>query len=185
MPNTVTKLDDRCFSLITKFKNIDYVRLSDNLEFIGEMVFENCNISDFVSPEKLKKICFGAFKNCKKLKSICLKNLNYLGDYSFYDCDLENVTLSQNLDYIGDYSLFCDSSIKNIIIPEGIKEINGYFVFNNLNSDLILDLPKTLNEIRTKTFIYNKVKFNSLVKVYDERILKYTFNNEIVDFACL
>ena len=75
-----------------------------------------------------------------------------IGESAFKDClDLESVTLHSGIKRIGD-AAFQNTRIKNIVLPEGLIQINRYaFSYCKYLSSIVL--PKSLKEIGSYVFL--------------------------------
>lgn len=133
--------------------------------------FSNCK--DLVSvtlPPSIKKICSGAFYQCKKLKNINLENVEEIQDHVFMECEsLEEVNLSK-IRELG-YQAFIDcTSLKKVNIPKnsGLYKIED-FTFFRCSSLESIELPENVLEIGSFAF----ARCSALKSV--------TFNNHYCD----
>ncbi|GFH51846.1 hypothetical protein CTEN210_08322 [Chaetoceros tenuissimus] len=86
MPDTVKRIEVGAFC---QCKCLVYIRLSRNLEYIGNWAFDSCALLETViMPDTVKRIEVGAFCQCKCLVYIRLsRNLEYIGESAFESCE--------------------------------------------------------------------------------------------------
>lgn len=98
--------------------NLENLTLSKTISIIQNQAFANCGLKEFISPEGLVGIAYGAFKN-NKIKYIHLnKKLKNIGEHAFTENNTEYIYMYSNTEYKA--STF-DS--KNIIILDRKIEI--------------------------------------------------------------
>lgn len=169
-PNTVTSICNGDASLGTRnskegpgaFKNctsLSYVKLSSNLNDIGDYAFYNCHsLSSISIPNKVTRIgsyafqkCYGlqslsipdsvtqigtsAFANCWGIRSLRLSNnITQISDSAFYACSaLTSVTVPSKVTTIGDYAFASCSNLRSITIPSSVTSISDTAFFNSRN----------------------------------------------------
>lgn len=150
MPDTITLIDVCAFFFC---RNLTTIKLSKNLEVIGDMAFSHCdNLTSIDIPDSVTEIKEDAFSWSQNLKSINIsKNVKKIEDNAFTNCD----------------------SLKNIFIPEGVTHI-GKNVFALCDNIRTVSLPETLISIGKEAFIMCK----SLHTIYIPKSVK-----EIGDYA--
>lgn len=133
-PNTVTKI----YSMGEDAKDNDYAHgpdhntqkiiLSENIEEIPKMFFENSSSQEYKGitsiklPNKVKKIGDYAFGGCEELTDINLENVTEIGERAFVSCyKLESIKIPE-VQKIGSYAFGFCSKLKNIEIPK-VQEI--------------------------------------------------------------
>lgn len=99
-------------------------------EIAYEVFYNNPNIVEINMPNQITRVGLFAFQYCRNLKKITLSDkLETLGDSCFWGClNLETIHLPASLKTIEPYA-FWNTSIKEIDIPESVKEI-GLGAFN-------------------------------------------------------
>lgn len=99
-------------------------------EIAYEVFYNNPNIVEINMPNQITRVGLFAFQYCQNLKKIILSDkLETLGDSCFWGCsNLETIHLPASLKKIEPYA-FWNTSIKEIDIPESVKEI-GLGAFN-------------------------------------------------------
>lgn len=162
LPESVVRIDEYAFLSCEKLKN---VVLAEGLTWIGAEAFSSCsNLESIVIPSSLNCFSRGVFIGCRNLTEVYIADLlswlkiemkqdawNFHHSYNLYlDGELltdivipvEMETLGRNLRYCG--------SLKHVVIPEGIINIDGAFIgCNNLESIVI---PDTVTAIGGQTF---------------------------------
>ena len=84
LPDTVTEIGAYCFA---NCKSLQEVKLSKSLTVIPKSCFKDCVLLlEVVIPNSVNKIESYAFHYCDQLYDVFLPNVDYIGDYAFYDC---------------------------------------------------------------------------------------------------
>ena len=122
MPDTITEIRGQAFA---ECSELTTVRLSQNLKTINGAAFEKCEkLSNIVLPDSLTKIGTRAFINCKSLKHINIP-AQALSEYSwesFCYAGLETIEFADGVTMIPE-SAFLGTQIKELVIPDSVKEI--------------------------------------------------------------
>ncbi|GFH55162.1 leucine rich repeat-containing protein [Chaetoceros tenuissimus] len=101
-------------------KRLSYVRLSSNLEFIGDYSFKNCHsLTSIFIPPSCKWIGYWAFNSCSKLIIFVVPQHTQLGEEVLADTAL--IRRNYFYGYVYDGGLYHDSNE----IDDLIKNING------------------------------------------------------------
>ena len=86
-----------------------------------------------------------AFNGCSQLLKVSLpEGVEVIGNNSFSQTSLSEITLPHSLKQIGEYAFMDCSSIKTMIVPEGVETI-GREAFKRMNNLEILELPASLS----------------------------------------
>ena len=128
LPKTVKYLGDFSFSSHTRLEEIN---LSD-VEEISEFAFHKTKLKKINLGKSLKYLGVGAFKDCKNLESVEFEQsaCREIPSQCFDNC----------------------TSLKEIVLPEGITKIGS--AFHNCGDLIAIDLPESLREISRGSF-YN------------------------------
>lgn len=125
--------------------DVNYVRLSKNIEIIGCGAFSFCNNLvqiDIPVESKLRKIESDAFEYCENLEDIELPDsLEYIGESAFYKCKhFRNINIPNNVKYIGDYCYEGCIRLSNITFDSFSQlEHIGNRVFSNCQDIIDID----------------------------------------------
>lgn len=186
LPETVTKISDSafdgCISLktiqlpnnlnnisIAAFSNTGLINISipDNVETIGSSAFSGCShltSIKFPSNDSYQIIESNIFNGCSSLKSLDLPNsITLIGQSAFLNCKkLETISMPINLQgSIPTYCFFNCSSLKEVIIPDGISKIERN-AFDGCTSLTNARFPNDLYSIEAEAF-QNCKKLTNLV----------------------
>lgn len=215
LPSTLQTIDALAFAQFStneiklSGKN-PYYRLEDNILLNKDgtsLVWAPLAKGTFRIPEHVTKISDGAFAYNLKLKKVVMhKNVNYIGDYAFYECEHLNAVFPKKLDYLGEYAFmyaslselkelprvkkvgahaFCSTHLTQIALPEGIQEL-GAGAFKMCSQVSKLYIPASLKVIGTSAFQLDG-PFNdyySRLKSKNITISKYNKNYSVID-GCL
>ncbi len=133
------------------------------------------NIDSLVIPEGVREIGYGVFADLGYIKSITFNNVEKIGDYAFYNTDLQVTELvNDKITYIGDYAFYVYgnasvsvSSLAYISLPA--CEYIGDYAFANCNSmsnDSYVSKLVAINHIGSHAFMHN-YKISEDVMVLD------------------
>ena len=160
----------------TNNKNATKIVFSDGITSIGDYVFQNSLIKDFVIPNYVETLGKYAFYNCQNLQEVFIPNsVTAIGAYTFYGCNgITKLSISENVTTIGNYAFYGCSSLNKLNIPNktesigshaftnctGISKINipdsvtylGYNAFENCKSSKSLNVGSGINAIYAETF---------------------------------
>ena len=154
--------------------NLTDVKLSDNLETIGENAFSHTPITQIVIPESVQYIGNYVFSKCRQLNKVNIgKNVKYIGDAAFGHTPwLEAQT--DDFVVVGDGVLLkYFGSSRQIVIPDGVKEICGdaFTEYDKANTGAkfadieYFKLPSSVNYIRNHALGGNDSS-KGLIKLY-------------------
>ena len=131
------------------YKNLTEVIIPSNINVDGR-IYQVTDIGN------------SAFKDCSNLSTVSLpEGIKILGEYSFNNTGLKEISLPHSLKQIGEYAFLDCSSIKKMIVPEGVESVgeSAFFRMKNLE---ILELPNSLRNIGIR-LIMDDAKLNSVV----------------------
>lgn len=174
LPDTIYVIKNDAFN---GCKNLESIKLSKNLETIGDRVFTNCkklksiDIPDIVSeigrhafsgckllksvriPSNLFELSYGLFSQCSSLRDVFnLNEVSHIGDYAFNECfKLKNFNLSNELLGIGESAFGFCKSIEKISIPNTVSKIEDFAFYNCTNLKSLV-IPSGVKEIGVEAF---------------------------------
>ena len=150
LPSTLKKLDSEVFCEKTKLRIIDFSKVT-KLKTIPEYCFMGCkSLEEIIIPEGVLKVEYGAFEDCTNLRRIVLPStLNKMsslveegGLINLVCVDFSKVT---QLKIIPEYCFMGCKSLEEIIIPEGVLEVE-YGAFEGCTNLKRIILPSTLKD---------------------------------------
>ena len=138
------------------------------------------NVTKVICPSSLKIIVSNAFCGYKNLGEIILnEGLEYIGENAFRYCNLKKIIVPSTVEIICPYAFSIDSgyfisSLEEIIIKNGVKEIDKYaFGGVHLNLKRII-IPNSVEFISRNAFAAE------LNFIYPEDYLVYTTADRLV-----
>ena len=161
IPSETTYVD---LDVFDNLPNVKKVALSGNCDFETYSVYnayrkiyldvpvfskETCGVTDLIikGRETIEK----AFLFWSRaLVNLTIDNCGDIGDYAVQDCDkLESVTFKNfHGTSIGNYAFFRCTSLKEIVIPEGVTHLGSYS-FNNCSNLKTVTLPASYQFVST------------------------------------
>ena len=155
LPESLRQIKDSVFWYC---ENLETVYLNDGLQEIGPSAFEHCGgLTEVVLPSTLEKLGDRAFAYCTELTAVnipaSLNGLVYSGTIygAFYKCtSLTSVTLEEGWVTIPKY-LFADSGIRELHIPESVRNIDCR-AFENCEALETITFPEGLENIGYECF---------------------------------
>lgn len=145
--------------------SLESIDIPSSIKRIGERAFENChNLKQINLNYGLEEVGEGAFANCFSVENVelpgTLKTLPrdlFIMDRSLCDCDirhlssLKNVVLNEGIEEIGYGSFMMCRNLTSISLPDSLKTI-GYSAFTYCQSLKTIDLPDSLQTISGQAF---------------------------------
>ena len=131
-------------------RGLESVKLSDKVEYIPKLCFENCHNLSRINLSKVKVIDDLAFKNCYGLNRISL-NVNKIGNKAFKNCvGLESADIAVN-----SMKSEAFSGCKNLIEVSLKGKIRAipYKAFENCTNLKAIKIPETVTRICEKSFV--------------------------------
>ncbi len=157
IPNSVTQIEPSAFSNCAFTGKLT---IPNSWETIPSYCFRYSNFSEIEIPEGMKTIDGWAFGYCKSLTGdlVIPNSVTRIEGCAFYGCEnIENITIGENNEYIGDHAFEGCSNVKTIdikstihigegafsecskletlILPENLKSIGNFALFN-LNDEV-------------------------------------------------
>lgn len=149
--NNLKIIEEYAFSDCTSIRS--EISLPNAIEYIGERAFSGCGAmkGDFTLPASLQHIGDYAFSSCSFITGeIDLTSIKYCGKKAFQGTKITKLSLPVK-EKINDEEYRNNSALKEIIIPEGVKEI-GKRAFAGCYSLEKIVFPSTLEEIGQEAF---------------------------------
>lgn len=173
----VTDIKDNMFY---KCGGITSMKIGDSVKSIGADAFSGCSgLTRIDIPESVTSIGDDAFSYCSNLKEVHIKNIAAWCNINFENDDANPIVFSKKLYLNG--NLVKD----NLIIPDGVENINKY-VFCNYYHISNITIPNSVTSIGEGAFEscyyeYEKVKVGLTKIFFDndsklETIGNYAFN---------
>jgi hypothetical protein len=143
---TVMSEDDAPWFYVTKEGALRFY--ADKYTGDGHLV-----IPDVFENRLVRSIEDGAFKGCKKIKSVKMSDfITECGKNLFDGCtELESVEISRSLKNISQYMFSKCISLKSVTIPDSVESIDSY-AFSGCISLLSVDLPESVAYIGSYSF---------------------------------
>lgn len=164
--------------------NQDVVRaiITNKCTSINTQSFYNCiHLSSVIIPDSVTTIGYYAFYNCSSLSSITLSNnITKFESNTFSNCEsLEHISLPNKLKDLGNYT-FYNCGLKELIIPEGVKEI-GHGAINRCHNLESITFPSSLIRIEESLFLSDceKLREIKIMGTKDINIISHYFSFNI------
>ena len=163
IPDSVVTIGNNAFLSCDKLEKLVISNKSSN---VAEDSFLNTEIKEIVLSDTVESIADKYFANLETLEKITVdeNNQNYISiDGSFYNKDKtklikylnesqnENAVIEKTVTSLGQYAFTYCKYIKNVNLPDGIKEI-GDETFSNCTSLETINLPDSITKIGNKAF---------------------------------
>lgn len=173
-------------------KDILKIEIPEGVVAIGDNAFSDFDkLYDVTFPCSLVKIGSNAFKHCVSIKSIDIKNVNFIGEYAFSGCSsLHDITFGENIGYLCNGTFLGCSSIEEIVIPKNITYI-GCECFRDCTSLSSVDIKGAMeidnNAFEHCTNIYNINFPHSLIHIssnafsFCENLKTVVIQNKFID----
>ena len=129
------------------------IELPESGTGIGELAFCGCGITSINIPSTATRINYGAFYDCKNLKTVSFAEngvLERIGTYSFLNIGATDIVIPNSVKYIENYA-FQNSSLVNVTIGSGVKTI-GAWAFSCYSLQHIKILATTPPTIQSDSF---------------------------------
>lgn len=127
------------------------IRLPEKATSLGEAVFLNCtNLASVNIPENVTEIpSSGVFMNTAITSIVIPEGVTEIKGLAFNDCaKLESVTFPSTLQTLASSFKNC-VSLKEVVLPEGLTNVNGFAGCTNLTK---INIPSTVTKIDYDAF---------------------------------
>ena len=186
IPSTTTEIGERAFNACVALEEI---KLNEGLQTIGDGLFYGCKeLKTIEIPASVTTFGEDMFTGCTSLNELVIdeNNPDYASvDGILYSKDLKTLILympgregtafeiASNVERIEAYAFYCNESLKNVIIPETVKEI-GEYAFANAKLTSVT-LPSSIGSVPARAF-YNCASLKEInLGVGIEEIGDYAF----------
>ena len=158
IPNSVTEIGWRAFAGVqqvnsnnSKFKVCKAGGLVD-VDHQILLYIPPCT-TEYVLPDSVTKIGYGAFQGCTSLTSVVIPNsVTKIGGWAFYDCSsLTSVVLPDSVTEIGDGAFRNCESLTSVVIPNSVTKI-GSGAFYKCTSLTSVVIPDSVTKIGWTAF---------------------------------
>lgn len=124
IPSTITTLYYGAFEGCTSLETIDLNNVTRISQ--GRNSFKDCtSLKNMIGIEKVEYIGEGSFNNCTSLTTLNLSNCYEIGENAFNNCiSVESLTLSTSLTTLGSFAFANCTSLKEVVIPDGVEGID-------------------------------------------------------------
>ena len=153
----VRTIDDKAFN----FHRTYNITLNEGLEHIGAYAFRYAlnNIAPhqkkLVIPNSVNYIGEYAFENCYMDEVIISDNVDSLFNDTFSFCCIDQIHMPAKLKYIGARALY-NNHLDNLVLPEGLETIEHH-AFNTLSVDKLV-IPESVKFIDEFAFYFPLIK---------------------------
>lgn len=153
IPNTVTRIAEKCFQGCTKLTMIELPR---SIETIGDYAFSGLTLDRLVIPNSVKSIGIGCFAYTVINKTFRFpQGITALPSNCFERAIIPSTDFLKNVEVIGDNCFNVrtkDESLPEYLILPKIKHI-GEFAFDDEKKTKVFELPSSLTFIGDCAFI--------------------------------
>lgn len=151
LPDTVKTIEGYCFAGTSITEKIV---LNDGLERINALAFyENAALKSITIPSSVEQIRVSAFRSCQNLETVEFEDDVKISTLqkTFYDCkNLDTVTFGENNEFDRLDSTFSETGIRNIVLPDNIREMTA--AFSNTPLERVV-LPAALEVLGAGAFM--------------------------------
>lgn len=151
---------------------IKKVIIPEGVTEISEYAFANLSeLREVVLPSTLKKIGLGAFRDCKKLKTINLEHVQFINKDAFYGTAIETADFASVVSF-GDYA-FMGSAIKWLNLPASCQSI-GIGSFQNCEN--LANVTFNASKVKIGTYAFSGCKVLASININAAVIASYAFS---------
>ncbi len=150
MTDSVVSIGKESFECCEKLAT---VKISSNIESIGDYAFRDCTVLNMEIPKSVKTIGANAFEECNALDGdIVLDYVESIGDWAFWVTKITSVNIkSGSMTTLGQHAFQANHYLESVILPEGLETI-GYQAFCLSENIKEITLPASLKTINSSAF---------------------------------
>lgn len=177
LPKNLTAIPESCFEECRKLESLV---IPEPVKSLGELAFAQClALADLTVPEGLETVGEDAFLNTPWLEAKRAENPFVIINHVLIDgkaCS-GDITIPSDVTVIGPSAFAHDYYLKNVLVPENVKEIArlGFFNCTGLESITVLNPECKIYDIDgTISNIYNKHQFSFMgaIRGYENSTLQ-------------
>lgn len=188
IPTSVSSIEEGLFDYC---ENTTRIVIPNGVTSIGENSFRGCGVLISISiPNSVVSIGDSAFQYCKSLKTVTFgenSQLTSIGNNAFSMCySLSNIIIPGTVTNLTT-GMFSSSGLQEVIISDGITNIDGAAVFNGTKLSKVT-IPQSVVSINRNAFnscsnllevkvLSSSITIGSSVFLYSDSILKFDFTS--------
>ena len=129
------------------------VDIPSTIKTIGDSAFRGCTgLTEIVIPNSVTTVGYAAFRNCTGLVSVTIPDsVTNFSAVAFDGCNIENLTFAQGTKEIKLEMVFCEATLKNVMIPNTV-EVIGDYAFQNCTALTNISIPNSVKTIGKEAF---------------------------------
>lgn len=175
--NNIKKIDlSHCtnlktFGYIMEFEKLEEVIFPKNVESI--LGFRSCfNLSKIVMPETLNEMGEGFLYDCPSVTEFTIPNgIKKLGMNAFINSSLKEIVIPDSVEEIDWYAFYCCHNLEKVTMSNSLLTLGGY-AFSSCEKLKEISLPSTLTSVGDEIFAYcsslEKITIPFLGKLLDD-----------------
>ena len=174
LPDSVLRIEEGTFNAC---RGLQEIRLSENLQYIGDYAFRSTSLEEIILPESLREIGPNAFTYCNGLTEVTIPaSVEIMGSSVFRECkNLRSVTFFGTPQSIG-IAIFQDCLVlQTVKLPDGFQSISTD-MFYNCTGLYKIDLPDSVITIGNYAF-YNAANLRQITMRGVQQIGSSAFAN--------
>jgi hypothetical protein len=130
IPNTVTRIGDSAFALISSLTSID---IPNSITSIGSHAFRDTGLKELALPNSVIYLGYAVFFSCRNLTSVTLsESLESIPPSTFEQCDITTITIPASVESISNWIFHANENHISIYIQSTTPP---YLDNNSFNQD--------------------------------------------------
>lgn len=143
------------------FPNVRYIYIEEGIEEVSSSAFTACkNLRRVSFPSTIKVLGEGSFKYCSKLEEVEFEQIQESAriEYeAFRETGITEIIIPEGVSQIESYAFFGCVKLKNVILPDSLKEM-GKSVFGRCDKLKEIKLPNGIDYISNRAFFNTALK---------------------------